>query len=134
MYEMKENYLTGIAEIDAEHKHLFEIAEETHQLLQEEFVADKYDNIRHLLEELREYTTTHFAHEEAYMESIQYKKMFTQKMQHQQFIDKLEGLDIDSIDGSNAEEQDMMVADILAFLTDWLVHHILETDKQIGQA
>lgn len=134
MYEMKDEYLTGIPEIDAEHKRLFEIAEETYQLLQEEFVADKYDNIRQLLEELREYTATHFAHEEAYMESIHYKKMFTQKIQHQQFIDKLEGINLDSIDGSNTEEQDAMVADILAFLTDWLVRHIMETDKQIGLA
>lgn len=133
MYEMKDEYLTGIAEIDAEHKRLFEIAESTYQLLHEEFVADKYDNIRELLQELQEYTKIHFAHEEAYMESIHYKRMFTQKVQHQQFISKLEEIDLDAIDGSDTEEQDAMVNDILTFLTDWLVHHILETDKKIGE-
>lgn len=133
MYEMKEEYLTGIPQIDKEHERLFEIADETYQLLHEEFLVDKYDNIRQLLEELREYTATHFAHEEEYMESIGYKKLFTQKIQHQQFIDKLEEIDLDRIDGSDEEEQDAMVADILKFLTDWLVHHILETDKQIGE-
>ncbi len=133
MYEMREEYLTGIQKVDEEHKRLFEIAEETYQLLNAEFVADKYDGIRNLLQELEEYTKIHFAHEEEYMESIQYKRMFTQKMQHQNFISKLEELDIDAIDGSNAEEQDAMVEDILKFLTDWLVHHILETDKLIAQ-
>lgn len=133
MYEMKDEYLTGILQVDEEHKRLFEIAEETWQLLHEEFVADKYDNIRQLLTELEEYTKTHFAHEEAYMESINYKRMFTQKIQHKQFIDKLETLDIASIDGSDAQAQDAMVQDILTFLTDWLVHHILETDKLIGE-
>ena len=81
------------------------------------------------MEELREYTKEHFKHEEEYMESIQYKKMFTQKIEHQAFIDKLDEIDLDDID----ENSDQMIDDILEFLTNWLVEHILHTDKQIGQ-
>ena len=72
MTEMKDEYLTGIEQIDNEHRRLFEIAEELYQLSKEEFMPDKYDNIRRLLDELREYTKTHFEHEEEYMESIGY--------------------------------------------------------------
>ena len=54
MYEMKEEYYTGIPQIDAEHKRLFEIAESAYELRRNEFIPDKYDNIRDLLEELRE--------------------------------------------------------------------------------
>ena len=129
MYEMKEEYSTGIPQIDAEHKRLFEIAESAYELRRNEFIPDKYDNIRDLLEELREYTKEHFKHEEEYMESIQYKKMFTQKIEHQAFIDKLDEIDLDDID----ENSDQMIDDILEFLTNWLVEHILHTDKQIGQ-
>ena len=32
----------------------------------------------------------HIADEEAYMESIHYNKLFTQKVQHQAFIEKLD--------------------------------------------
>src|SRR5574344_154621 len=79
MYEMKEEYYTGIDMIDKEHKRLFEIAEETYQLKNEMFLADKYDQIKAILQQLKEYTLMHFDHEEAYMQSIHYKKMFTQK-------------------------------------------------------
>ncbi|MDD6491457.1 MAG: bacteriohemerythrin [Firmicutes bacterium] len=130
MYEMKNEYLTGIEFIDNEHRRLFEIAEQTYQLKNEEFISDKYDQIKALLEELKDYTRMHFAHEEEYMQSIGYKKLFTQKVQHQAFIDWLEEQNLDEID-SEFENQDAVVDNILKYLTDWLVHHILETDKQI---
>ncbi len=54
MYEMKDEYLTGIEFIDNEHRRLFEIAEETYQLKNAEFIPDKYDQINDLLNELKE--------------------------------------------------------------------------------
>ena len=131
MYEMKPEYFTGISLIDEEHKQLFTYANEAYDLLQEEFIPDKYDRIVAILQELRNYTKKHFADEEAYMESIQYKRIFTQKIQHQEFIDKLDNIDIDSIEAG--ENQDEAIIDILEFLTNWLIHHILELDTLIGK-
>lgn len=129
MYEFKEIYKTGIDSIDAEHRRLFEIAEEAYQLQQNEFIPDKYDNLVSILEELRDYTKTHFAHEEAYMKEIGYKGMFIQKVQHDAFIQKLEDMDLSAID----ENSDAAISDILKFLTDWLVDHILHVDKLIAE-
>ncbi|MEG1459263.1 MAG: bacteriohemerythrin [Acetivibrio sp.] len=129
MYEMKDEYLTGIPLIDEEHKTLFSIAEEAYQLRHEEFIPDKYDNVKAILHKLRDYTLMHFEHEEAYMESITYKRMFTQKVQHDAFREKLEDFDLENID----ENTDAVVDEILVFLTNWLVHHILENDKLIGE-
>lgn len=129
MYEMKDEYLTGIEQIDTEHRKLFEIAEKTYLLLQEEFIPDKYDHIQELLMELREYTKMHFQHEEEYMVSIQYKKLFTQRTQHDAFVRKLEEIDIQNMD----ENQQETIEGLLKFLTDWLVSHIMEVDKQIAQ-
>ena len=145
MYEMKPEYFTGsslsplffpmyftgITLIDEEHKQLFAYANEAYDLLQEEFIPDKYDRIVAILQELRNYTKKHFSDEEAYMESIQYKRIFTQKIQHQEFIDKLDNIDIDSIEAG--ENQDEAIIDILEFLTNWLIHHILELDTLIGK-
>lgn len=131
MYEMKPEYFTGIELIDEEHKQLFAYANEAYELLQDEFIPDKYDRIADILQELRDYTKKHFSDEEAYMESISYKRIFTQKIQHQSFIDKLDSIDMDSIDAG--ENQDEAIADILSFLTDWLIHHILELDTLIGK-
>ena len=70
MYEMKPEYYTGIAQIDEEHKKLFEIADEAYELYKNEFIPDKYDHIAKILNELRDYTKIHFQHEEEYMKSI----------------------------------------------------------------
>ena len=115
--------------IDQEHGRLFEIAEEAFQLKNNEFIADKYDDLRAILIELREYTKMHFEHEEEYMRSINYKKMFTQVVEHRAFIEKLEEFDIESIN----ENSDGLIDEILKFLTDWLIEHIFENDKQIGK-
>lgn len=129
MFEMKPEYYIGIDMIDQEHAQLFAYANEAYELLNDEFTPDKYDNIDAILEKLRDYTKKHFADEEAYMESIQYNKLFTQKIQHQEFVDKLD----EFIDKHQDEEerQDDQIMEILNFLADWLVNHILYVDGQI---
>ena len=98
-------------------------------LYKNEFIPDKYDHIAKILNELRDYTKIHFQHEEEYMKSINYKGMFMQKVQHDQFCQKLDELDLEHLD-ENSEE---VIQEVLTFLTDWLVHHILETDKKIAE-
>lgn len=129
MYEFKEEFLTGIEQIDVEHRRLFEIADELYNLKCEEFMPDKYDNIRHILEELRNYTLTHFEHEEAYMESIHYERLPEQKRQHEALEETINDWDVDAID----ENQDETIEEILRLVTNWLVNHILHEDKLIGK-
>lgn len=129
MYEFKDEFLTGIEQIDNEHRKLFEIADELYMLKNEEFIPDKYDNIREILIQLKDYTMTHFEHEEAYMESIGYKRMFTQKVQHDALREIINGWDLDAID----ENQDEAIDEMLSTVTDWLVNHILNQDKLIGK-
>jgi hemerythrin len=128
MFEMKEEYLTGIKMIDDEHRELFRITREAYDVVTDEFLSDKFDNIVAIIGQLKEYTIKHFADEEAYMESIQYKRMFTQKIEHAEFVQKLEGIDFDQMDRNQTET----LMELLVFLGDWLVHHILEKDKLIG--
>ena len=82
-----------------------------------------------ILQNLRDYTVKHFADEEAYMESIHYNKIFTQKIQHQEFVQKLDEFMEHHKD--EVEDQDKQIMDILEFLTEWLVNHILHVDEQI---
>lgn len=129
MYEMKDEYKTGIAAIDEQHKMLFDIADRAYMLLKDEYSIDKYDKIVAIIKELRDYTAYHFKAEEEYMESINYKRMFTQKIEHAAFIKKLDEIDFDKID----KDQDKYILSILQYLNDWLVEHIFEKDKLIGQ-
>lgn len=129
MYEMKDEFKTGIEIIDNEHKILFEIADKIYNLSKNEFIIDKYDRIVNLIEELKGYAALHFRDEEAYMESINYKKMFTQKVDHDNFIKKLNQIDLNDLDAN----QEDYILELLDFINDWLVSHILEKDKLIAQ-
>jgi len=129
MYEFKEEYKTGIDFIDEQHKVLFEIADKTYALLKNEFAIDKYDKIVALIEELQNYTAFHFTAEEEYMKSINYKRMFTQKVEHDAFIKRINDVNFSKID----ENQDEYIVSILQLLNDWLTGHIFSNDKLIGK-
>lgn len=128
MYVFKDEFKTGIESIDNEHKKLFEIANKAYETMTNEFIPDKYDYIIDILNELKEYAATHFKNEEEYMVSVGYKKLFTHRVLHNDFIEKLEEYDLGSID----ENQKEVIFGLLEFLNDWLVDHILDSDKQIG--
>lgn len=129
MYTFKDEFRTGIAQIDEEHEKLFEIADRAYMTLMDEFIPDKYDYIVDILKELTDYAATHFEHEEAYMASIRYKKLLSHKVEHQEFTDKISQYDFNVID----EDQKGAILELLDFLNDWLIHHIIENDKLIGQ-
>ncbi len=127
MFEMKEKYKTGVPQIDAEHEKLFEIGERAYQLLKDQYYTDKFDKIVEVIGELREYTVYHFKNEEDYMESINYKRLFTQKMDHADFIKKIDEVNLSKVD----ENQDEAIMEILTFLNEWLINHIIEKDLLI---
>ena len=127
MFEMIEKYKTGIQHIDLEHEKLFEIGEKAYQLLKNSYGIDKYDKIVDVVEELKNYTVYHFKDEEDYMESINYKRLFTQKIDHAFFINKLDEVNLNKVD----ENQDEAIMGILTFLNDWLINHILQKDLLI---
>ncbi|WP_459480217.1 bacteriohemerythrin [Clostridium saccharoperbutylacetonicum] len=129
MYEMKEEYKIGVEHIDEQHKKLFELADKAYMLLKDAFTIDKYDKIIEIITELKEYTIFHFKSEEEYMESINYKRMFTQKIEHDKFIKELEAIDLNHID----QNQDESLLKLLDFLNEWLTEHILKNDKLIGE-
>ncbi len=125
--EFTDDYLTGIALVDAEHKELFRIVDKANQLVKSFDSLSGYDNIIQILNELKEYTKEHFADEEEYMEAIHYDGLSAQKRAHEAFIDKLENIDLNQID-QNPQEY---LQELLEFLLGWLINHILYTDKKI---
>ncbi len=128
-YEMKEEYYTGIEFVDQEHAKLFSIANDAYELLMNQFIPDKYDYILQVIQELKDYTKYHFQHEEEYMISIGYKRLLSQKVDHADFIEKLDNIDTTSID----ENQRDILLDLLEFLNSWLIGHIYKKDKLIAE-
>lgn len=127
MYEIKPEYLTGIEFIDNEHTRLFELAEETYEVLHDDLSADKTSEIVRLVSELIDYTRVHFRHEEDYQKKINYPYFAEHSAQHRQFEDSLASIDIDDLE-NDLEGQNETIENLLEFLINWLINHILKVD------
>ncbi len=127
MIAWKEEYNTGVELIDEQHRKLLEIANRAHILLTDDFRMDKYDEIISILEELKEYTVYHFASEEAYMAEIQYSRLLSHKVEHNDFIEKINGVDLEKIDRNHNQS----LLKILDFIVAWIDSHIIKKDKLI---
>ncbi|HMM20847.1 MAG TPA: hemerythrin family protein [Selenomonadales bacterium] len=127
MIRWKEEYRLGVDLIDEQHKRLLELANQMQELLRNDLVTDKYDQIVQMLNELKDYTVYHFKCEEEYMESIGYKRLLSQKVDHNDFIEKMNAIDLDRID----DNQNEYLLGMLSFVVDWIDFHILKKDKLI---
>ena len=130
LFAFTDKYKTGIEFIDDEHKRLFEIIDETYELIHDHFIHDKYDQIIHLLDQLKDYTEFHFHDEEEYMKSINYQGLEAQQQAHAAFIDKLVNIDIHELEAMDDNQQQYLL-DLVNFLVTWLANHILGADKKI---
>jgi hemerythrin len=85
------------------------------------------DEIKKILARLEDYTKEHFSDEEEYMESIKYDGIDAQKRAHAAFINKLDTLDFEKIKQKPQENMEALIE----FLMQWLINHIMYTDKKI---
>ncbi|RDE22957.1 hemerythrin [Motiliproteus coralliicola] len=112
----------GIAEIDNDHKRLFE-------LLDAFYTAAVYQKgeafEQAALKELVDYTNEHFAREEKEMDAHEYPDSVEHKRQHQEMRDKVAEVAV-NYGSSSAEE-------LAIYLRDWLNNHIKKTDADLGQ-
>lgn len=129
MIKWKEEYKIGIEMVDQQHRRLFEIAEEGQGLLFLPRHMDKYDEIIHIIEELRDYTKIHFESEEKLMQSILYSKLFSHKVEHDDFIEKIYSINLIEMD----EDQNKYLLSILEFVVTWILEHIREKDVLLAK-
>lgn len=127
MLKWHDKYLTGISIVDEQHKELFDIINATSELLSLPSHTDKYDEIVHILDKLYNYTVFHFNTEQDIMNTIKYPKMFSHKVEHDDFISKIAQVDLQAID----ENQDAYLLEIIDFAVDWIGSHIVSRDFEI---
>lgn len=128
MFTFTKDCLIGIPEIDDEHKRLFELIGEVDAALKAE--NDSVSTALALINELKQYAVTHFAHEEAYMESIKDPELERQKQEHATFVEKINSYRLSDVTETSAKE---VVLELLEYLSRWLMGHILGSDILIGQ-
>lgn len=125
-FEWKDTYSVNVANIDKQHKKLFEIGGKISDLVLAKDGYDHYDEIMDILQELRDYTLYHFNFEEKLMEKYGYKELDFHKIEHIFMAKKLQRLQNKDTDSNQKEA----VTDLIAFVSDWIAGHILKTDMR----
>ena len=114
----------GMPEIDEQHRVLIELINQVWRAVVKR--ADRTEALP-ILEELEKYTITHFMAEEVFMREIAYPQFAEHKIEHDNFVNRV------------AEEKAKIVAgqgvelDMVHFLKDWLINHILVSDKAYAE-
>jgi len=120
-----DSYKTGVESIDEQHKKLVDLLNQLDESLN--IGGDTHIVIR-LLDELVEYTKFHFKDEEKFMTEHGYNEKDYQDhlLVHQQFIDQ-----INEAQKTCQADPEHITDELLDFLVQWLINHILLTDKQM---
>lgn len=120
-FEWSVDYATGIPEIDSQHSHLFEL---TNRVLRG--IANKNPELTlaEVLDELVQYTQSHFAFEEQCMRDAGYEHTEEHTRSHARLVGKIEDFADDLRSGK------LTAQDLAEFLKNWLTLHILREDMR----
>lgn len=116
------NFYIGIKEIDNQHKVLVDLINKLYTAFGSN---SNRRQIKTVLQELVDYTVYHFGNEENYFKKFGYKDTPAHVDQHKRFVDKIRSF------ARDFEKGDATVSiDIINFLKDWLINHILKIDAR----
>ena len=118
-----ESICLGVPQLDEDHKRLIRTLNfmEAHQ---DDDVRS--ESISVVIEQIREFASHHFHHEEEYMLKVGFPDYQTHKEQHRQFREKYAALCIDVMNHKETTPQD-----IYNYLSDWVTNHFLDFDKEL---
>jgi hemerythrin len=111
----------GIAEIDGQHRRLFELLVEMRSWSRSEL---EHLAVRDILNELADYATTHFSVEESLMRMLRYPHTEAHIADHKRFINRLNIFRYQLL-----KEGDVGDVDLIDFIQSWLVEHIDRADR-----
>jgi len=118
----KDEYSVGIDSIDQQHKKLVNLINHLQTAIDystgEEFERDALD-------ELVDYTKTHFTYEEGLMRDNDYPDFEAHKAQHEAMFKK-----VAEVLAEYEKDQDTAMSNAVEYLKNWLINHINGTDKQ----
>ena len=122
----KENLITGIKEIDDQHKELFNNIDILFDKCQQGKCHEEIEKIMHYL---NYYLEEHFKTEETYMKKFNYPDYASHVADHQQFI-----MIYQTIKKYNEEHgiTSFLIIQINKLLKNWLLTHLKNEDKKLA--
>ena len=127
LFPWQKNYALGIPIIDEQHQKLVHLLNKLAVGLA--YQAAKLE-IKNIFNELTQYTIYHFQTEEnTWQESFADDTwMKTHQKIHDNFVSKVFELQF----LENDETDNEVIEDVLSFLTNWLIYHILDSDRRMA--
>ena len=125
LFEWKQEHSVSVLRFDTEHQKLFSLLNELNDAMAEgrgRFVVPRVP------QELGEYARWHFSGEEAAMRRAGYPGLEPHIAEHREFCAKVESFYAEYSDNCMG-----IPIDVLYFLRDWLLKHILSTDRQYAE-
>lgn len=117
------NFVLGIKDIDQHHRHLVDLLNKSHAELKMGATVEKMQLV---IDELVNYADYHFSCEERLMTATSYPEFAEHKKEHDMFA--LVANDFKA----GLSENKILPVEILSFLSNWITHHILQTDVKFG--
>jgi len=118
-----EGMSVGIDSLDNDHKQLIAILAQLMSAKNDQLEQSAIDSI---FEQLEYYCLSHFSKEEALLATIDYQQLAEHKKSHQTFIKKIPRLKQQWF--ADISKQEVVKEQIILFLQQWLIKHILEDD------
>ncbi len=126
MFSLPEKFRTGLEVVDQQHAKLLDLLDQGIHFLRKE-KTDGFAGVEDFLQALRTYTRIHFQYEEKEMKKASYPQLADQQQMHAYFLKK-----IHELDDKNTESEREKVREIIVFLKEWFIGHIVEKDLAFG--
>jgi hemerythrin-like metal-binding protein len=125
LFPWKSEYSVQDASIDSQHQRLVALVNDLYAAMAE---REGRAAVHRILIGLTDYTRTHFSYEERQMERVGYPAIQQHKEYHRKLLQRVELY----VEGWNLG-QSVNIVELAAFLKDWLLNHIGQTDRPLAE-
>jgi len=123
------SFETGIEKVDEQHHTLIDTINKADKLLVDDYTIE---HVQEVTKDLYDYVQYHFETEEQLMHTFEYDTHMREEFekhiaQHREFSAKADAIRTKLGEGEIVEREE-----IINYLCEWLIHHIIHTDKKLS--
>jgi len=122
LFKFSEPFRVDVKDMDTQHIGIFDFINRIHAALKQN---KGHGEISRIVTDMRNFTSKHFKEEEVLMRKINYRDLDKQISAHNNLISR-----VDQIINQFNSNQEVNMIEVMVFLKDWLVGHIMGMDKK----
>jgi hemerythrin len=122
LIQWTQEYSVGIEQFDDQHKRIFALINKLHDAITQ---GKGFEALRDVLDDLTDYTKTHFIDEETLMMKYRYPYLSAHRQEHKKLAAQ-----VVKLQGWRKQSDTLLSPVVLEFLMNWLSNHILKTDMR----